>query len=88
MPETEEKPEDDETPEAVDDPVVEFLTLERNDRLWLRAIVPLLQLHADGTEAEDCPRVQLAWRWMKVAACERVARIMRSDLPDENEDQA
>jgi hypothetical protein len=54
MPDVEEQPEDeaDETPEALGDPLVEFVTVEKNDRLWLAAIRPILTMHADGTEAE------------------------------------
>ena len=47
-------------------------------RLWIRALTPLLQLRVHTTDPSD--RVQYAFDKMYVAACERVARILRSDL--------
>jgi hypothetical protein len=52
---------------------------EIRHRLWLRALVPLLQLRSQEPDPND--RVQFALDRMYVAACERVARILRSDLP-------
>jgi hypothetical protein len=52
---------------------------EGRHRLWVRALVPLLQLRTQ--ETDPSPRVQLALDRMIVAACERVARICASDLP-------
>jgi hypothetical protein len=52
---------------------------EAQQRLWLRAIVPLLGVRSPDTDPS--PRVQLALDLMHVAACERVGRLMRSDLP-------
>ena len=69
--------EEDETAETVSE-------LEDGDvqnRLWIRALVPLLQLRSQETDASG--RVQFAFDLMHIAACERVARILRSDLlPD------
>jgi hypothetical protein len=53
---------------------------EGQHRLWVRALVPLLQLRTQ--ETDPSPRVQLALDRMIVAACERVGRICRSDLAD------
>lgn len=47
-------------------------------RLWLKAILPLLQMRSTDSDPSD--RVQLAYDRMHIAACERVARILRSDL--------
>ena len=49
------------------------------NRLWLKAVVPLLQLRSHETDPSG--RVQFAFDQMYVAACERVARILRRDLP-------
>jgi hypothetical protein len=48
------------------------------NRLWLKSVVPLLQLRSH--ESDPSTRVQLAFDLMYIAACERVARILRSDL--------
>ncbi len=58
--------------------VEECLDPEVQNRLWLRAVVPLLQLRSH--ESDPSARVQLALDLMYIAACERVARILRSDL--------
>ncbi|MFO0892139.1 MAG: hypothetical protein U0790_23750 [Isosphaeraceae bacterium] len=47
-------------------------------RLWLRAVIPLLQLRSHDTDP-SC-RVQFAFDQMYISACERVARILRCDL--------
>lgn len=49
----------------------ELVRDESQDRLWLRAIVPILQLRdGEGT----------AYDLMFIAACDRVCRILRADL--------
>jgi hypothetical protein len=50
-------------------------------RLWIRAITPLLQLRSHDSDPSG--RVQLAFDMMHIAACERVSRLLRSDLPNE-----
>ncbi len=47
-------------------------------RMWIKAITPLLQLRSH--DADRSGRVQLAFDLMHIAACERVARILRADL--------
>ncbi len=47
-------------------------------RLWIRCLTPLLQLRGHDTDPSD--RVQFAFDQMYVAACERVARILRADI--------
>jgi len=82
---TEDEPEgerDDETEAAeptVDDMVEAAIDHEAQQRLWVRAIVPLLRLRSHDTDPSG--RVQLAFDLMHIAACERVARLMRADLP-------
>ena len=57
----------------------QIIDLESQQRLWLKAILPLLQqLRAD--DSEPSPRVQFALDQMTIAACERAARILRSDV--------
>lgn len=53
--------------------------IEAEKRLWLRSILPLLQLRSHDPDPSG--RVQLAFDLMSIAACERVARILGSDLP-------
>jgi hypothetical protein len=64
------------------DPVeiaADMLADECQRRLWLRAIIPLLQLRSHNSDPS--PRVQLAYDRMFIAATERAARILGSDLP-------
>jgi hypothetical protein len=56
---------------------------ESSARRWLHAIRPILTLNAEGTEPDDHPRVKFAWDQMMISTFERVARIMRSDLPED-----
>ncbi|HKI20099.1 MAG TPA: hypothetical protein VKA15_19575 [Isosphaeraceae bacterium] len=73
--------------EEADEPTAEeiaqqIVDLESQQRLWLKAILPLLQLRSADADPSD--RVQFAFDQMTVAACERAARILRGDLqPDE-----
>ena len=57
----------------------EAVNHELQQRLWLKAIIPLLQLRS--LESDPSDRVQFAFDQMHIAAAERVARLMRSDLP-------
>ncbi len=73
---------------AADDKALEVAEAAADDahtdltnRLWLKAVVPLLQLRSH--DSDPSARVQLAFDLMYIAACERVARILRSDLPDD-----
>jgi hypothetical protein len=51
---------------------------EGRQRLWIRCLTPLLQLR--NHETDPSSRVQLAFDKMYIAACERVARILQSDI--------
>ena len=64
----------DEVQDLADDDAAD----EAQSRLWIRALTPLLQLRKHDSDPSD--RVQYAFDLMYVAACERVARILRSDL--------
>jgi hypothetical protein len=66
---------------SLDDMVSEVLDLETQRRLWLRAIIPLLQLRSHDSDPSG--RVQLAFDLMHIAACERVSRIVRGDLREQ-----
>jgi hypothetical protein len=66
---------------APEDPLADgqqMLDPEVQGRLWIRALIPLLQLRSH--EPDPSNRVQFAFDRMHVAACERIARILRSDL--------
>ncbi len=67
----------DEAP--ADDQLIEAIESEAQQRLWLRAILPILA--ARSRDSDPSAHVQLALDLMHIAACERVCRIMRSDLP-------
>jgi hypothetical protein len=73
-------------PDDAEEPTVEeiaqqIIDLESQQRLWLKAILPLLQLRSQNADPSD--RVQFAFDQMTIAACERAARILRTDLrPD------
>ena len=71
-------PDEDADPTA-DDLVDVAIDHEAQQRLWLRAIIPLLQLRSHDSDPSG--RVQFAYDLMHIAACERVARLMRTDLP-------
>jgi hypothetical protein len=73
---------DDDSP-TDDDLVAQLIDLETQKRLWLRAIIPLLQLRS--RDSDPSGRVQLAFDLMHISACERARRLLRSDLPDDQE---
>jgi len=55
-----------------------YIDEEAQKRLWLRTIIPLLQLRSHDSDPSG--RVQLAFDLMHIAACERVVRILRNDI--------
>jgi hypothetical protein len=71
----------DEDAALSDDLVAEVIDLEAQKRLWVRALVPLLQLRS--RDSDPSGRVQLALDMMHIAACERICRVLRGDLSDE-----
>jgi hypothetical protein len=58
-----------------------YMDEEAQRRLWVRTIIPLLQLRSHDSDPSG--RVQLAFDLMHIAACERVTRLLRSDLRDD-----
>jgi hypothetical protein len=64
-----------------DDLIADIIDGESQKRLWLRALIPLLQIRSHDTDPSG--RVQLAFDLMHIAACERARRLIRSDLPDD-----
>jgi hypothetical protein len=58
--------------------ILAALNEESQKRLWLRTIIPLLQLRSHDSDPSG--RVQLAYDLMHIAACERASRLLRSDL--------
>ena len=68
------------------DEMAEFLSLQSNDRLWLRAALPFVQMVASDKFPVDVPgdskgRLRHATFKMAIAACERAERIFKSDVP-------
>jgi len=73
----------DETPTEVEedqdvDVDVDDAADEGRQRLWIRALTPLLQLRNHDSDPSD--RVQLAFDKLYIAACERLVRILHADL--------
>lgn len=71
---------DDACEEYIDDVDVDYLAVQGSDRLWLKAVQPLILLAVKDNSAAHV-RVRHAINDMALAACERAARILRSDLP-------
>jgi hypothetical protein len=71
----------DEEPPIDDELVADIIDLESQKRLWVRALIPLLQLRS--RESDPSSRVQLALDLLHIAACERIRRLLRSDLTDD-----
>lgn len=70
---------EEENDESQDDQVIEeYVDPDVQNRLWLKAVVPLLQLRTHETDPNG--RVQFAFDVMYIAACERIARILGSDV--------
>jgi hypothetical protein len=64
-----------------DDAACQYFENDAHQRLWLRTIIPLLQLRSG--EVDPSCRVQFAIDRMYISACERITRILRGDLHDE-----
>jgi hypothetical protein len=77
-PETEAEAEAEAEAENPVETAAELFRNESRDRLWLKVLTPLLQTRSH--ESDPSGRVQFAFDLMYVAACERIARILRSDL--------
>lgn len=69
------------TDEPDADPIetaAELLADESQSRLWLKALIPILQQRS--AEPDHCPSVQAALDRMHRAAADRATRILRADL--------
>jgi hypothetical protein len=77
LPDENDRPAEPDMPTA-DELVDAAIDYEAQQRLWVKTILPLLQLRSH--ESDPSPRVQLAFDKMHIAACERLERLMRSDL--------
>jgi hypothetical protein len=64
---------------TTDEAVQAALAYEAQRRLWLKALLPVLQ--ARSSESDPSDRVQFALDMAAIAAADRIARICRSDLP-------
>lgn len=72
---------DDDPPADPADPIetaAEMLDDAVQARLWLKALVPILQLRS--AEPDHCQSVQAALDRMIRAAADRAARILRADM--------
>lgn len=68
----------DEAEETADDAFIRFEESEVQDRLWIKAVIPILQLRPHDSHNV---RLQYAFDRLQIAACERLVRILSSDLP-------
>ena len=69
----------DEGDQLPDDEVAEeYVDPDIQGRLWIKALIPLLQLRSHETDPNG--RVQFAFDLMHIAACERIARILHADM--------
>lgn len=58
--------------------IPEYIDTGIQDRLWLKAVIQLLQIRSHETDPSD--RVQYACDMMHIAACERASRLLNSDI--------
>mgnify|MGYP001153630044 FL=1 len=65
--------------EILADDFVRYEAFEVQNRLWIKAITPILQLRSP--DAHGNVRVQFAFDRLQIAACERLTRLLASDLP-------
>jgi hypothetical protein len=77
-------PPDDDRVEAdaadeIEDDFVRYEAFEAQGRLWIKAVAPILQLRPH--DATQNVRLQYALDRLQIAACERLIRILSSDLP-------
>jgi hypothetical protein len=64
-----------------DELVAQIIDMETQKRLWVRTLIPLLQLRS--RESDPSGRVQLALDLMHITACDRIRRLLRSDVDNE-----
>ena len=68
---------------AEDDAVTQANDFETQKHLWIQTLVPVLQSRSPKKDPSD--RVQFALDMMAIAAAERITRLCRSDLAQNNE---
>lgn len=59
---------------------VEYLAIQSSERLWVRTALAFIDAAAKPNRADVHERVRHAINDATIAACERAARIFRSDL--------
>jgi len=69
----------DEQAQEAADQLAKAAAIEKNHRLWLTAITPILVIDAGNLPPYE--EVRDALNATIVAACERARRILKSDLP-------
>jgi hypothetical protein len=79
LPDDDQTVDESEDAEVLADGFIHYETAEVQNRLWIKAIVPILQLRS--RDAHVNVRVQYALDRLHIAACERLTRILASDLP-------
>lgn len=65
--------------EILTDDFVRYEAFEAQNRLWIKAITPILQVRSP--DAHGNVRVHFAFDRLRIAACERLTRLLASDLP-------
>jgi hypothetical protein len=69
---------DDAAEPTEEDMAESFGDIQLEYRLWLRSMMALVDLR--NRESDPSPRVQLALDFVAIAACERIVRIIHTDL--------
>jgi hypothetical protein len=70
---------DDDDQEEMRADACDYIDDEVQKRLWVRTIIPLLQLRSHDTDPSG--RVQLAFDLMHISACDAVGRILAHVSP-------
>lgn len=73
------EPDDDDETDADEDcqsDACDSIDVEAQKRLWVRTIIPLLQLRSHDSDPSG--RVQLAFDLCHIASCEAIARLLRN----------
>lgn len=80
MPKPEEDAEDTRTAEEIAaENAAAYVDFDMANRLWLKVLIDVIRTRTLAEEPD--PRVQKSYDDMHMAVCERVQRIVESDLP-------
>ena len=71
---------DDDAP--LTDMAEQLIDLETQKRLWVRTLIPILQLRSHDSDPSG--RVQLAFDLMHIAVCERIRLMLRVSSPEQS----